>query len=67
MKNMKMNESKNKNMKKSSENVNGNDIADQSQARDDLHNPSPNPIPNRNYGPFDFEINPIKETQERSN
>jgi hypothetical protein len=22
-----------------------------------LHNPSPNPIPNRNYGPLDFEIN----------
>jgi hypothetical protein len=57
MKNMKMNESKNKNMKKSSENVNGNDIADQSQARDDLHNPSLNTIPNRNYGPFDFGIN----------
>ena len=57
MKNMKMNESKNKNMKKSSENVNGNDIAGQSQGRDRLHNPSLYPIPNRNYEPFDFEIN----------
>jgi hypothetical protein len=58
MKNMKTNESKNKNMKKSSKNVNGNDdIAEQSQAQDLLHNPSANPIPNRNYGPFDFEIN----------
>jgi len=57
MKNMKMNENKNKNMKKSSENVNGNDIAGQSQGRDRLHNPSLYPIPNRNYEPFDFEIN----------
>jgi hypothetical protein len=55
---MKMNESKNKNMKKSSENVNGNDdIAEQSQAQDLLHRPSPNSIPNSNYEPFDFEIN----------
>lgn len=53
-----MNESKNKNMKKSSKNVNGNDdIAEQSQAQDLLHKPSPNSIPNRNYEPFDFEIN----------
>ena len=57
MKNMKTNESKNKNMKKSSENVNGNDIAHRSQVQDLLHKPSPNSIPNRNYGPFDFEIN----------
>jgi hypothetical protein len=56
LKNMKMN--KNKNMKIGNENnINGNDIADQSQARDRLHNPSSNPISNRNYGPFDFEIN----------
>ena len=48
---------KNKNMKMSNENTNGKDIADQSQARDRLHNPSPNPIPTRNYEPFDFEIN----------
>jgi hypothetical protein len=47
-----------KNIKKSNENnINGNHIADQSQERDGLHNPSPKPIPNRNYGPFDFEIN----------
>lgn len=35
---------------------NGNEIANQSQIRDSSHNPSPNPIPNRNYGPFDFEV-----------
>jgi hypothetical protein len=52
---MKMN--KNKNMKMSNENTNGKDIADHSQTRDRLHNPSPNSIPNRNYEPFDFEIN----------
>jgi len=52
---MKMN--KNKNMKMSNENTNGRDIADHSQTRDRLHNPSPNPIPTRNYEPFDFEIN----------
>lgn len=46
-----------KNIKKSSENVNGNDIAGKSQGRDRLHNPSLYPIPNRNYEPFDFEIN----------
>jgi hypothetical protein len=39
-----------KNIKKSSANVNGNDITDQSQQRDDLHNPSSKPIPNHNYG-----------------
>jgi hypothetical protein len=45
-------------MKKSgSENINDNEIADQSQTRDRLHHTSPNPISNRNYGPFDFEIN----------
>jgi hypothetical protein len=48
---------KNENMKMSNGNINGNDIANQSQTRDGLHNPSANPIPNRNYGPFDFEIN----------
>jgi hypothetical protein len=52
---MKMN--KNKNMKMSNENIKGDAIADPSEGRDDLHNPSPNPTPNRNYGPFDFEIN----------
>ena len=41
----------------SNENTNGRDIADHSQTRDRLHNPSPNPIPTRNYEPFDFEIN----------
>ena len=51
---MKMN--KNKNMKMSNENIKGDAIADLSEGRDDLHNPSPNPTPNRNYGPFDFEI-----------
>jgi hypothetical protein len=51
---MKMN--KNKNMKISNENTNGKDIADHSQTRDRLHNPSPNPIPKRNYEPFDFGI-----------
>jgi hypothetical protein len=44
-------------MKMSNENTNGKDIADQSQARDRLHNPSPNHIPTSNYEPFDFEIN----------
>jgi len=52
---MKMN--KNKNMKMSNENTNGRDIADHSQTRDRLHNPSLNSIPTRNYEPFDFEIN----------
>ena len=41
----------------SNENTNGRVIADHSQTRDRLHNPSPNPIPTRNYEPFDFEIN----------
>ena len=40
----------NKNIKKSSVNVNGNDITDQSQQGDGLHSPSPKPIPNHNYG-----------------
>jgi hypothetical protein len=57
MKNMEMNKNKNKNMKRSSESINGNDIVDRSQARDHLHNSTPSPIPNRNYEPFDFEIN----------
>ena len=48
---------KNKNMKMSNENTNGRDIADHSQTRDRLHNPSLNSIPTRNYEPFDFEIN----------
>lgn len=47
---------KNKNIKMSNENTNDNDIADHSQTRDRLHNPSPNPIPTHNYEPFDFEI-----------
>jgi len=47
-----------KNIKKSNENnINVNDIVDQSQERDSLHNSSPKPIPNLNYEPFDFEIN----------
>jgi hypothetical protein len=41
----------------SNENTNGKDIADQSQTRDRLHNPSPNSISSRNYEAFDFEIN----------
>jgi len=45
---MKMN--KNKNIKMSNENTNGKDIADYSQTRDRLHNPSPKPIPNHYYG-----------------
>jgi hypothetical protein len=52
---MKMN--KNKSRKMSNDNSNGNDIADHSQTRDGLHNPSPNSIPTNNYEPFDFEIN----------
>jgi hypothetical protein len=44
-------------MKMSNENTNGRDIADHSQTRDRLHNPSLNSIPTRNYEPFDFEIN----------
>jgi hypothetical protein len=55
VKNMKVN--KNKNTKMSNENINGNDIPNQSQAEDRLYNPSPNTIPTRNYEPFDFEIN----------
>jgi hypothetical protein len=43
-------DNKNKNIKKSSANVNGNDITDQSQQRDGLHNPTPKPIPNHYYG-----------------
>jgi hypothetical protein len=46
----------NNNTKKSNENINDIAIADQSQARDGLHNSGPNAI-NRNYGPFDLEIN----------
>jgi hypothetical protein len=38
------------------ENNNDNDITDQSQPRDHLHNTCPNPIPTHNYEPFDFEI-----------
>jgi hypothetical protein len=45
------------NMKKSNGNINGNDTADQSQARSDSHAFSPNPIPNHNCEPFNFEIN----------
>jgi hypothetical protein len=41
----------------SNDNSNGNDIADHSQTRDGLHNPSRNSIPTNNYEPFDFEIN----------
>jgi len=52
-----MKTNKNRSFKMSNENTNGNDIVDQSQARDRLHNPSPNPIPTHNYEPFDFEIN----------
>jgi hypothetical protein len=37
-------------MKKSNENINGNDIANQSQQREGLHNLSPKPIPDHNYG-----------------
>jgi len=44
-------------MKMSNENINGNDIEDQLQARDGIHNPTPNPIHNRNYEPFGIEIN----------
>ena len=33
--------------------------ADQSQARDGLHNPKPNPIPDRNYEPFYIEISRV--------
>jgi hypothetical protein len=53
MKNMKMNMNmnKNKNMKMSNENnINDIAIADQSQQRDGLHNPSRKPIPDHNYG-----------------
>jgi hypothetical protein len=46
MKNMKMK----KNIKKSNQNTNGNDIEDNTQTRDHLHNPCPKPIPNHNYG-----------------
>lgn len=42
---------------KSSDHINGNAISNQSQARDDLDKPSPNPIPNVDYGPLGFEIN----------
>jgi hypothetical protein len=48
---------KNKNIKKSIKKINGNGIADQSQSRDGLHNPSPNLVSNLNYGPYDFGIN----------
>jgi hypothetical protein len=49
-----MNNNKNKNMKMSNENnINGNDIADQSQTPDGLGNPSPNAIPTCNYQSFD--------------
>jgi hypothetical protein len=69
MKNMKMNKYKNKNTKMCNQNINGNDSADQSRARDDLHNPIPNPIANRNYEPFDFEINQefIEENKKKLN
>jgi hypothetical protein len=46
----------NNNTKKSNENISDITTADQSQARDGLHNSGPNAI-NHNYEPFDFEIN----------
>jgi hypothetical protein len=52
-----MNKNMTNNTKKCNENINGNDIANQLQNQDGLHNCSPNAIPNRNYGPFEFEIN----------
>jgi hypothetical protein len=59
--NKKRSKNMNKNMinntKKSNDNIKDNAIADQSQERDALHNPSSKPIPNHNYEPFDFEIN----------
>jgi hypothetical protein len=59
--NMKVSKNMNKNItnntKKNNKNINGNEIADQLQNQDGLHNRSPNAIPNRNYEPFDFEIN----------
>jgi hypothetical protein len=48
---------KNENMKESNGDIRGNDPVDQSQARSGSDNSSPNPLPNRNPEPFDFQIN----------
>jgi activator of HSP90 ATPase len=47
----------NNNTKKSNEKIKGNAIADRSEGRDGFHTQNSIPIPNHNYGPFDFEIN----------
>jgi hypothetical protein len=44
----------NNNTKKSNEKIKGNAIADRSQGRDGFHTQNSIPIPNHNYGPFDF-------------
>jgi hypothetical protein len=51
-----MNKNINNNTKKSNENINDIANANQTQARDGLHNSGPNAI-NLNYGPYDFGIN----------
>jgi hypothetical protein len=48
---------KDKSIKMSDENINGNDIASQSQGRDRLHNSNRDSVRNDNYGPLGFEIN----------
>jgi len=51
-----MKTNKNENMKMSNGNINDNDNPNRSQVRSDLDKPSPNPILNGDYGPFDFDI-----------
>ena len=52
-----MNKNMNNNTKTSNENINGDNIVDHSQSREDLFNTSGNTIANHNYEPFDFGIN----------
>jgi Mn-dependent DtxR family transcriptional regulator len=52
-----MKKNKNESVKISNGNTHGNEIVNQSQTGDVSHVGSPNPIPNRNYGSFDFGIN----------
>jgi hypothetical protein len=61
-----LNKNNNKNKKIGNGNINGNNIEDKSQSRVGLNIPSPHST-NRNYGPFDFEVNQefIEENKKR--
>ena len=51
-----MKTSKNKKMKMSNGNFQGNDISSQTFGQGDSQESNPNPVANRNYGNFDFGI-----------